>query len=143
MVAYHTSTIGLSLWLLIINTNGTPHEDIMNMHTYDWYDWFLFVSIIIAFGLICLIIGCLWHKYLVKKSNQLQNNLNDQILYERSTTNNLQQSANAPKIIHKTTKTKLITIDENHPEYEYEHNQDNNNFEILINNDSNITSDQL
>ena len=40
--------------------------DYLNLRTYDVYDYFILIFVIIIFGSICLIIGCLWNKYLMK-----------------------------------------------------------------------------
>ena len=101
--------ICLALSLISLINGQQIHEDPMNMHTYDWGDWFLFIFTIVLFGGICLIIGCLWHKYLIKRSesNQSIKHLNDTMLNESSSI-----QMNNIKIIHKTTKTTLSTIDE-------------------------------
>ena len=111
-------------WLILVLINGQKiHEDPMNMHTYDWMDWFLFVFAILVFGATCLIIGCLCHKYLVKRntSNQLIKDLNDNILHNSLNDKETEMCGHI-EIVHKTTKTKLTTIEESQHEEDFDCN---------------------
>eukprot|EP01084_Bolivina_argentea_P059185 108036_1 len=40
--------------------------DILNLRTYDVYDWFLLVFGILFFGCVCLVIGCLWNRRIMR-----------------------------------------------------------------------------
>ena len=47
--------------------NPIIHQtDILNLHTYDFYDWFLLVSSCLVFGCICLCIGWIAQKKWIK-----------------------------------------------------------------------------
>ena len=43
--------------------------DYMNLHTYDLYDWFLLIIGIVVFGMMCLSIGCLCHRAIIRSQN--------------------------------------------------------------------------
>ena len=108
---------------LLVIANGASHQDLLNLHTYDFYDWFLFTFSILTFGFLCLCIGCLWHQYLVRKreSHSSINNLNEKTNANASNNNN---NKNEIEVVHKFTKSKLYTIYESDNEYEFQNSLD-------------------
>eukprot|EP00484_Ammonia_sp_Unknown_P028242 CAMPEP_0197026260 /NCGR_PEP_ID=MMETSP1384-20130603/6390_1 /TAXON_ID=29189 /ORGANISM="Ammonia sp." /LENGTH=158 /DNA_ID=CAMNT_0042454899 /DNA_START=17 /DNA_END=493 /DNA_ORIENTATION=+ len=44
------------------------HTDVLNLHTYDFYDWFLLVFAIFSFGCVCLCVGWIAHRKWTKQS---------------------------------------------------------------------------
>eukprot|EP01084_Bolivina_argentea_P238358 400458_1 len=100
------------LLFLIATTNGRPHEDILNLHTYTFYDWFLFTFVVISFGLICLSIGCVGHKWFMRTCNSghgTEDELTNHILKESELTQKPLEVRNV-QIIHKSTRSTLSTI---------------------------------
>mmetsp|Transcript_28256 Transcript_28256/g.24964 ORF Transcript_28256/g.24964 Transcript_28256/m.24964 type:complete len:166 (+) Transcript_28256:87-584(+) len=47
--------------------NVENETDYLNLRTYDMYDYFILIFAVLLFGLICLMVGCLWNKHLMRK----------------------------------------------------------------------------
>ena len=75
----------------LAENNASDDTDYLNLHTYDFYDFFILIFVVLLFGLICLIIGCLWNKYLMRKKlielNDMEDIINQQNNFENKYSN--------------------------------------------------------
>eukprot|EP01084_Bolivina_argentea_P104450 187029_1 len=112
-----------------------PHEDVLNLHTYDGWDWILFTFIILSLFALNIAIGCCCHRKMTKyerNANHLSNELANHILPESQISNSEKMEQKSIDndnviIIHKTTTTKLTTIQEAENESETDNEIENDN----------------
>ena len=143
-----SSVILSCLWMVLLSythcVNGSNDQtgdtivdetDILNLHTYDFYDWFLLMFCMIIFGIICLCIGCIgqnkWIKY--RQSQYMLAEMEDNM--NRNKSQNKQQdidpedSYSTPKFVELNDIEAMQMNKKNlSPVYEFENENEYNQF---------------
>lgn len=101
----------------------SQETDILNLHTYDFYDFFLMITLLLLFGLICYIFGCISNRKYMKGKYIHPDQMNESIA-NGQTNNNNNQNDKKTKIDKKLSLDQPDVIDVNKS---YDLSDDHNN----------------